>query len=100
MGSADATSMSAGERGAQRNIVLTVNEWKTDIFANIKLVYDLVLQVFDGSGTELAMNSSSGEEGIGGGGLSNSNSNAATAAFETKIGRLMNSPDILEALAD
>jgi hypothetical protein len=86
------------ENGKARNIVLTVTEWKTDIYMNMNLHYNLALQVISKHGSVLAANHSQGSEIIGGGGLEGQNARTATAAFETKIGRLFNSPEILASL--
>lgn len=84
--------------GHARNIILTVNEWNTEVTMRIKLVFDLELQIIDEQGKLLASNSLKGEEVIGGEGLEGSNAQTAGSSFETKIGRLFNSPGIIEAL--
>ncbi len=84
--------------GEEKNIVLTVTDWKTDVFMNITLFYDLLLEVYEKDGAIVATNRLHGKEGVGGGGFESQNSRAAASAFETKIGRLFNSPDIIAAL--
>ncbi len=88
--------------GQQKNIVLTVSEWKTDVYMNITLSYDLLLQILDQQGQELASASmrSNGPENLSGGGVEDQNSRTAASAFETKIGRLFNTPQIVAALSD
>lgn len=93
-----AAAVKAG--GYARNVILTVNEWKTDVMMRIKLVFDLELQIIDQQGKLLATNSLKGEEVIGGGGLESSNAQIAASAFESKIGRLFNSPEVKAALVD
>jgi hypothetical protein len=84
--------------GRPRNIILTVNEWKTDVMMRIRVLYDLELKVADNTGRVLAINSLKGDEVIGGGGFEGQNARSASSAFETKIGRLFNSPEIIAAL--
>lgn len=86
--------------GQQKNIVLTVNEWKTDVMMSIAVIYDLLLQIKDKDGNELASASSSsdGKETVSGAGFEGQNSRVATSTFETKISRLFNNPEIIEAL--
>ncbi|WP_417224672.1 hypothetical protein [Amphritea sp.] len=99
------TSMVASvikNNGQQKNIILTVSEWKTDVMMSIALIYDLVLQVKDSEGREIASASSrsAGKEKISGAGFAGQNSRVAVSAFETKISRLFNHPDIIKALQD
>lgn len=88
--------------GQQKNIILTVNEWKTDVMMNIALIYDLVLQVKNKEGKEIASASirSNGKEKLSGAGFEGQNSRVATSAFETKVSRLFNNPSIINALKD
>ncbi len=86
--------------GQQKNIILTVSEWKTDSMMSFALIYDLLLQVKDSKGEEIASASirSNGKETLSGAGFEEQNSRTATSAFETKISRLFNNPSIVEAL--
>lgn len=86
--------------GQKRNIILTVNEWKTDVMMSIAVIYDLLLQVKDHEGKEIASAStkSNGKETISGAGFEGQNSRAATSTFETKVSRLFNNPEIIKAL--
>jgi len=86
------------KNGEAKNIVLTVTDWKTDVFMKITLHYDLLLEVYEKDGVVVATNHLYGKELVGGGGFESQNSKAAASAFETKIGRLFNSPDIIAAL--
>ncbi|RTE65968.1 hypothetical protein EH243_09810 [Amphritea opalescens] len=99
------TSMVANvikNNGQQKNIILTVSEWKTDVMMNIALIYDLELQVKDQEGREIASASarSTGKEKISGAGFQGQNSRVAVSAFETKVSRLFNNPAIVKALKD
>ena len=80
--------------GRQKNIVITINEWKTDAMYKFRLVYDLHLSVFDGHGELLARANDHGDEVISGAGFEGGNSRNAAAAFETKISRLFNTHQI------
>ena len=87
------------ERGESRNIVLTVNDWKTDIYLDMNLHFDLILQVLSRDGEVLASNRINGKEKVSGAAMSSDkNSRLAESALETKIGRLFNSPEIVDAL--
>ncbi len=86
------------ESGKLKNIVLTVTEWKTDIYLKMSLHFNLLLQVISKDGTTIAKNHTQGNEIIGGGGLESQNAKTAAAAFETKIGRLFNNEAIIDAL--
>lgn len=91
-----ASAVAAG--GIPKNVVLTVTEWKTDIYMNMKLSFDVLLQVVTQQGETIASNQMQGEEKLTGGGFESQNSRTAAATFETKVGRLFNHPEILEAL--
>ena len=86
------------KNGEEKNVVLTVTEWKTNIYMKMSLEFDLLLQVIAKDGTVIAKNHAKGEEYIGGGGFESQNSRSAAAALETKIGRLFNHKDIINAL--
>ncbi|MDH3410219.1 MAG: hypothetical protein OER22_14930 [Gammaproteobacteria bacterium] len=95
-----AVTSAIAQSGVAKNIVLTVTEWKTDIYMNMTLHFDLLLEVVTKQGDTVASNQMQGEEKIGGGAFEGQNSRTAAAAFETKIGRLFNDPEILGALAN
>ena len=82
----------------EKNVILMVKEWKTDVMMNFRLIYDLDFQVIDSQGNVLASNTLEGDEKLGGAGFESQNSKSAVAAFETKIGRLFNNPEIIAAL--
>jgi len=88
------------KEGQEKNITLTVTDWKTDVFMKMTLHFDLLLQVFTKEGSVIASNQLRGKELIGGGAFESQNSRAAASAFETKIGRLFNSPNIIAALKE
>lgn len=89
------------ESGANRNVILTVREWKTDAMYNFGLSYDLSLEVFDKSATLMASAETSGnKEKLGGSGMQEANSIAAVNAFSRMLGRLFNAPAIQDALEE
>lgn len=84
-----------------RNIILTVQEWRTDGFFSFELSYDLRLSILDESANLIAEAETFGsDEKIGGSGFEDANSIAAANAFSSKIGQLFNDPDIMSALND
>jgi len=95
---ADAVAAAVTSNGKDRNIILTVTEWKTSIYMKLKLFYELALEVVNANGVTVASNKMQGEETLTGGGFESQNSRTSAAAFETKIGRLFNNDSIREAL--
>jgi len=84
--------------GGRRSVVLTVSEWKTDAYMNFGLNYDLGLQIFDQNGELLAEKNSSGHDDLGGAGMEDRNADVAIQSFESRIGKLFNTPEIKFAL--
>ena len=65
----------------------------------MNLHFDLILQVLSRDGEVLASNRINGKEKVSGAAMSSDkNSRLAQSALETKIGRLFNSPEIVDAL--
>ncbi|MEX0828257.1 MAG: hypothetical protein WD005_04820 [Haliea sp.] len=85
--------------GSGKNLVLKVKEWKTDAMARLRLIFDLELSIYDGQGEILASVRDKGDEVISGAGFEGGNSSNAGNAFEIKIGRLFNRPEIRDELA-
>ena len=82
-----------------RNVILIINEWKTDAIVNFGLSCDLNLKVMDDSANLLAETSTSAsKEKLGGAGFEGANSISAANAFSSKIGQLFNDPDMMRAL--
>ena len=85
--------------GKDRNVMLKVSDWRTDIYMNMTLFYDLTLSVLSGDGTVLASTESRGEEKLSGASMTaTGNSATATSALEMKIGRMFNDKAIRDAL--
>ena len=97
------------KNGAERNVVLTLNEWKTDVYVNLGLTYNVVLRVVDENSQVLAQTDAEATgEKIGVGELdpkaglfvdiAKQRSRDVAKVFELKVSRLFNSPEIKEAL--
>ncbi len=83
------------QNGAKLNVVLLLNEWKTDAMMSFGLDYDVELQIVDENSEVLAQASdSANDEKIGGAGFAKQNSRSAAQVFEVKVGRLFNDPEI------
>lgn len=86
---------SVSDKKLPRNLVITLNEWKTDAMANFGLSYNVDLQILDGRGELLARNRIQGDkEKLGGAGFESANSISASRAFESKMNQLFNDPEI------
>ncbi len=84
-----------------RNVILIVDEWKTDAMMSFGLSYDLKLQVLDDSANLLAEAETSGtKEVLGGAGFESANAISAANAFSSKVGQLFDDPDVMSALKD
>ena len=45
----------------ERGVLVTIRDWKTDTYVNTKLIFDVVLRVFDSTGKERAKPESGGK---------------------------------------
>jgi len=79
-------AMEAG--GAERLVLITLKEWKTDKYMRTSMIEDVSVKVFDKSGNELATASFNGDDVIG----------DVQMAFRSKIERWFADPRIVEAL--
>ena len=87
------------ENGARRNVLLMLNEWKTDAVRRFGLTYDILLKIVDENYVVLAQASAKAvKEVLGGAGMAGQNSRTAAQAFEVKVSRLFNDPEIRRAL--
>lgn len=96
-----AEALEALKKGdAQRILLLTLKEWRTDTYIKTSLYLDVVLTVLTGKGKELAIVMSAGEDDLGG----NAWNPPAHAKAETpkaakkRIELLLNHPDVIQAL--
>ena len=86
--------------GAQRLMLLTLYEWKSDTYTNTALIYDARLEVFDENGKTIAQKSISGRDDLGGSALNPPAyaKKAIPVAFKEKIEILLNDSDVSKAL--
>ena len=86
--------------GANRLILITLSEWKSDTYNITALIYNVSLDVFDENGNTIAKNSITGSDDLGGS-VMNPPGHAkkvVPAAFKEKIESLLNFGDISEAI--
>jgi len=88
----------APNQPAPRKLELRVLEWKTDVMARMKVLYDFTLSVFDGQGALLAQSNAKGEDVLGGG-FESANSVNAAKAFEMRFTELIRDTGVQSALA-
>lgn len=96
---ADARALAAGA-GAERVALVSIVEWKSDTYQNVALHYDLLLRVFDASGTQLATNRITGRDNLGGSAWNPPAHarGAVPAAYRKKLEELFGAPDIVSSL--
>lgn len=81
--------------GYDRNLIIIMDEWKSDAMASFGLSYNLELNIKSDKAITVASNRIQGnKERLGGAGFEGANSNSAKRAFETKMNELFSSPDI------
>ncbi len=84
---------------ADRGVLLTLSEWKSDTYQNVGLAYNIALSVYDGSGRLLAEASRRGNDNLGGGFNSPEVSRQnIPKAFRQKLKELFGDPKIKAAL--
>jgi hypothetical protein len=85
-----------------RTILLTMNEWKSDLnpYHDVTLIYDVQLALYDRDGKILAEKKIDGRDSLGGDswGPAAYARRAVPEAFKKKIEELLNSPDIAKVL--
>jgi len=82
--------------GAERLMLLTLKEWKTDTMTRTGLWFDVTLDVFDARGELLASRHISGKE-VAGGSIVSAEKDAQRL-FGEKIGELLDNRDVASAL--
>jgi hypothetical protein len=82
--------------GAERNLLFTLNEWKTDTMMRTGLDFDVTLDVLDDRGGKLAQSRSSGKEVSGSGILSAEKD--AQAWFAAKVSQLLRDESVARTL--
>lgn len=85
---------------AERFLLISYKEWKTDSFLNTSLHYDITAQVLQSDGTVVAENHLSGEDKISGSvmGDQTNSSSSVPAAVSRKLQLLLGDKDIVAAL--
>jgi hypothetical protein len=86
------------DAGLAKGVLLTIREWKTDIFMSVSLQYDLHLAVLDASGRVIAESRQTGDETIGGARMEKDNSEAAKQALAAKLSYLFLDAAVQQAL--
>jgi len=88
-----------GSDGIDRQLTLTIREWKSDVFSNLKIIYDVDLVVHDSVGQQLGKSTIAGEEAAGGGAMMGQHNESVRRAFEAKMSQLFADPEIKAALS-
>ena len=84
---------------ADRLLIVEVHEWKTDVYAQVTVHWNLTAKVFDRSGRRLAEESLRGVQGTGTSGLFEAEKNRiATAEASKRFSELLARPAIAAAL--
>lgn len=81
-----------------RTLVVSLREWKTDVYAQVTLSWDMDVTVFDSSGQQLATVGDQGVEGIGHGAFEAEKAKITVGMAGRKIANLLNMPEIQSAL--
>jgi hypothetical protein len=84
--------------GADRALVLTLQEWKSDTALRVGLTYDMTLTVLDRTGAVLAEKRLQGHDNLGAASLPSQVGDIVAAAFKTKLEQLLDDPGVASAL--
>ena len=95
---ADAARQQAVRAGADRAVVLTLQEWKSDTAMRVRLLYDMTMTVLDSKGTVLAEKRLQGDDTLGAANLPSQVGEIVAAAFKTKLELLLDDPGVAAAL--
>lgn len=93
-------AQAAQKDGLLRVAVLEIKEWKSDAMMRLTMHHDLVLSVYDVTGSLLAEARSARSDAIGGAGFESSNAAAARGEFERVVGGLFEHAEVKKALQD
>lgn len=85
---------------AGRYLFVYFEEWKSDTYTNVALLYDVTAKVYDKSGNLLAQNDISGREDLGGSFMNpvGHAEEAVPVAFRKNLTKLLGHPSIVKAL--
>jgi hypothetical protein len=84
--------------GADRALVLTLQEWKSDTALRVGLAYDMTMTVLDRTGAVLAEKRLQGHDNLGAASLPSQVGEIVAAAFKTKLEQLLDDPGVAGAL--
>ena len=84
--------------GADRAVVLTLQEWKSDTAMRVRLLYDMTMTVLDKTGAVLVEKRLQGDDNLGAASLPSQVGDIVAAAFKTKLEQLLDDPGVAGAL--
>jgi hypothetical protein len=86
--------------GAERFLLLTLTEWKSDTYQNTALIYDVRATILDRDGKTLGESAIKGRDNLGGSAWNPPAHAKETVpnAFKEKVEKLLNSKEIIAAL--
>ena len=84
--------------GADRALVLTLQEWKSDTAMRVGLTYDMTMTVLDRTGAVLAEKRLQGQDNLGAASLPSQVGEIVAAAFKTKLEQMLDDPGVAGAL--
>ncbi|MEM7742374.1 MAG: hypothetical protein AAF409_01580 [Pseudomonadota bacterium] len=92
------SALAAVSPTSDRTLVVSLREWKSDVYAQVTLSWNMDVTVFDSSGQQLATVSDRGVEGVGSGVFEADNANLAVGMAGRKFANLLNMPEVQSAL--
>ena len=86
--------------GADKSLLVSLREWKSDTATNVAMMYDVKAEVFDGQGNSIAENAVVGRDNLGGDAWDPPGHArvAVPAAYRRILETLLSDPKIVEAL--
>jgi len=83
-----------------RSLLLTIAQWKTDTYTNVKLIYEIDIALYSSSCSILAQGHVRGEDNLGGNVINPPSyaQKAAPSAFSSKLDQLLSDPSVVKAL--
>lgn len=98
-GTAEAEALAVlGATGAERLLVVRLNEWRTDAKVRVEARWNLEATVHDSSGRVLGRRSTRGAESIGTTGFDGTGEALAVPDLAQRLSRLLDAPAIADAL--
>lgn len=96
----DAARAALARTGAERAILLRLNEWKADSMVSASLIYDVRLDVLDRSGESLGGTNAAGRDVLGGNFMNGPGhaNEAVPAAYRRRLEQLFADPKVVAAL--